>query len=211
MMIMMPRELSDIISGSKTNGMASTLMTVFQVGVLLAQGQSKSMDPDQERLERRRQVPYHMHINPDLLECCHLTSAMLLELPVMTRGVVQHVISKHFRKYFVTYTTQVFTGPPENTRDSVLSAAKHLLASDWSKACDLLLNLEVWNLLSEDGAGKVKNMLKLKVKDEALKIYLFTHGVHYESIALKHMCELFQMDPVDARKTISKLISDKQI
>ena len=182
-----------------------------RVKELLAQGQSKSVDPDQERLERRRQVPYHMHINPDLLECCHLISAMLLELPVMTRGVSQYVISRHFRKYFLTYTTQVFTGPPENTRDNVLSASKHLLGSDWSKATELLLNLEVWNLLPGNGAEKIKEMLSVKVKEEALRIYLFTQGTHYESITLKHICELFQADPVDARRTICKMICDKQI
>ena len=31
-------------------------------------------------------MPYHMHINPDLLDCVHLTSAMLLELPALARG-----------------------------------------------------------------------------------------------------------------------------
>jgi translation initiation factor 3 subunit C len=55
---------------------------------LLAQGTARSPDKDleQEKLERRRQLPYHMHINPDLLECCHLTCAMILELPHLVRA-----------------------------------------------------------------------------------------------------------------------------
>lgn len=178
---------------------------------LLAQGQSKSMDPEQERLERRRQVPYHMHINPDLLECCHLISAMFLELPVMARGVSASITSRHFRKHFATYTSQVFTGPPENPRDNVLSAAKSLFASDWMRATDLLVGLETWNLLPENAAVKVKDMLRMKVKEESLRIYLFTQGLHYESLTLRHICDLFQMDEIVPRRIISKMIFDREI
>ena len=36
---------------------------------------------EEERAERRRLLPFHLHINLDLLECCHLVSASLLEIP----------------------------------------------------------------------------------------------------------------------------------
>ena len=43
---------------------------------------------------------------------------------------------------------KVFTGPPENTRDHVLAAARALMAGDWRKCTELILDdMEIWNLI----------------------------------------------------------------
>jgi translation initiation factor 3 subunit C len=167
-----------------------------RVRELLAQGQARwpEKDPEQEKVERRRQMPYHMHINPDLLDCVHLTSAMLLELPSLARGNLgsnQYVISKQFRKYLTSYNRQKFTGPPENTREHIMAATKSLLAGDWQKACDYVLNLDVWNLIPGEGGIKVKDTLRIRIKEEALRTYLITYGAHYDSMSLSHLCQVY--------------------
>ena len=206
-----------------------------RVRELLAQGQMKwaEKDPEQEKLERRRQMPYHMHINPDLLECCHLTCAMILELPQLARHSIfqQNIISRHFRKHLhgyskqvntrytrytictlytrytqytlytpytlntpYTHYTQVFTGPPENTREHVLAATKALLGGDWQRACKYILELDVWNYIPNEGGEKVKEMLRLRIKEEAVRTYLLTNADHYDSMDLSHVCSMFDME-----------------
>jgi translation initiation factor 3 subunit C len=54
---------------------------------------------------------------------------MLLEVPNMAAADVDEnrrtrVISRTFRKYHDIYDRQVFTGPPEQTRDYVMTATK---------------------------------------------------------------------------------------
>jgi translation initiation factor 3 subunit C len=186
---------------------------------LLAQGQAKWVEKDveQERVERRRQIPYHMHINPDLLECCHLTCAMILELPQLAKGVASGALSSNtvtsriFRKYLLLYTKQVFTGPPENTREHVLAATKCLLAGDWLKACEYILSLEVWNLVPNDGGEIVKQMLQTKLKEEAVRTFLLINSEHYDSMSLPNICKMFSMDKITARRIICKMIYNKEI
>lgn len=58
-------------------------------------------------------MPFHMHINLELLESVHLIAAMLLETPNMAATVLsapRRVISKPFRRLLDNYERQTFTG-----------------------------------------------------------------------------------------------------
>jgi translation initiation factor 3 subunit C len=92
---------------------------------LLAQGvqlqRYSQISPDQERLEKQRLYPFHMHINLELLETIYLTSSMLLEIPLLAQlgsapEAKKRIISKQFRRLLEYHERAIFTGPPENTR-----------------------------------------------------------------------------------------------
>jgi len=190
---------------------------------LLAQGvayrKQYERDAEKENLERRRLVPYHMHIDLDLLECCHLTSAMLLEMANLATSdskASHHddrhhnqddVISKTFRRYLDTYERAVFTGPPENIRDHIMAAAVALREGDWSTSVDHILTLPVWD--SVPNSLHVKEMLKAKIKAEALRVYLLTFAAYYETVRLDALCQLFALDRPSVRAVLAKLILSK--
>ncbi len=190
---------------------------------LLAQGMSmgrySDKTPEQEKAEKRRQVPYYQHINLDLLEGCHLISAMLLEIPNIAAASVAgsdprrtRPISRSFRKYQDIYSHQVFTGPPEQTRDHVMRASSALAKGDWKTCVDLCTNLDVWNLVAGEGAAEgIKTMLASKIKLEGLRTYLFAFSKQYESLSLTQLCAMFEMSKNEVHSVVSKMIINREL
>ncbi|KAF4761458.1 hypothetical protein HAV15_007238 [Penicillium sp. str.  len=150
---------------------------------LLAQGiimqRYSTVSPEQERLERQRQLPFHMHINLELLECVYLTSSALLEVPLMaqtssTPELRRRMISKTFRRMLDYNERQVFTGPPENTRDGVIAGAKALAAGDWKLSASTFAAIKIWDLMPQPEL--IKAMLSRQTQEEGLRTYLFTYA-----------------------------------
>eukprot|EP00124_Ichthyophonus_hoferi_P003121 Ihof_evm3s253 gene=Ihof_evmTU3s253 len=183
---------------------------------LLAQGimnqRHQEKKPEEEKLEKRRQMPFHMHINLELLECVYLTCAMLLEVPNMALAPHEYkrrVISKPFRRLMDYSNRSTFTGPPENTRDHVIAASKPLMQGDWKSCCDLLLSLKIWALLTD--VTKVKEMLISKVQEEALRTYMFSYGGVYDTISLSKLATMFDLPENRMHAVLSKMMVNEEL
>merc|ERR1719399_1473459 len=125
---------------------------MLRIRELLARGVGgrwQEKTPEQEKLEKRRLMPFHMHINLDLLEVGQLVSFMLRESAylVMPDTGNKKRLSKPFQRFLNNYDRQTFHGPPENVRDHVMAATRALCAGDWRDCYKFLEAMPVWNLM----------------------------------------------------------------
>ena len=102
-------------------------------------------------------VPFHMHIQVDLLECVFMTASMFLEIPNYCQVERKKIVlSKPFKKLWDFSERTVFMGTPETSKEKILHAAKAMIRGDWEFAEELVLGMPVWQYLE----GK-ENLLKL--------------------------------------------------
>ncbi|KAF9925192.1 Translation initiation factor 3 subunit c, partial [Modicella reniformis] len=189
-----------------------------RVKELLAQGLQAqrygSVSPEQEKLERQRQLPFHMHINLELLECVYLTCSMLLEIPAMAAAGSnadsrKKIISKPFRRMLDYNSRQVFSGPPENTRDHIMGAAKALASGEWHKSKELMNAIKIWDLMP--AADKIKEMLGRKIQEEGLRTYLFTNASYYSSVGLEALAKMFELPLAAVISIVSKMVWNEEL
>ena len=185
---------------------------------LLAQGvmiqRFSQVSPEQERLERQRQLPFHMHINLELLECVYLTCSMLLEIPLLAEtgsspDVRKRIISKTFRRHLEFHERQIFTGPPENTRDHIMQASRALAAGDWKKSVGLISAIKIWDLMAQ--SDKIKEMLAGQIQEEGLRTYLFTYAPFYDTLAISVLSNMFELSERKVAAVISKMIAHEEL
>ncbi|CAP24647.1 Protein CBR-EIF-3.C [Caenorhabditis briggsae] len=171
---------------------------------------------EQEKIDRSRQVPYHMHINVELMECVYLICSMLLEIPHMAScefEMRRRMLSRSFHYQLKQSEKASLTGPPENTREHVVAASKAMLNGDWKKCKDYIvnekMNQKVWNLFHN--ADQVKDMVVRRIQEESLRTYLLTYSTVYSTVSLKKLASLFDLSKKDVHSIISKMIIQEEL
>jgi len=190
---------------------------------LLAQGVSyqKNIDKtaEQERSERMRLLPYHMHINQEVLETAQCICAMLLEVPNLAMENIhpdkKRIIARRFRQQLEQNDKQVYTGPPETPKDSVICAAKALQNGDWASACETYLSpLKLWDLIdpgNPENGQKIKAMIFEKIQTEALRTYLFSYASIYDAFHLDQLVDMFGLSAKHVHSVVSKMMIKDEI
>ncbi|XP_055939619.1 eukaryotic translation initiation factor 3 subunit C-like [Argiope bruennichi] len=187
---------------------------------LLAQGllpqRQHERTPDQEKIEKRRQIPFHKHINLELLECVYLVSAMLLEIPYMAAHELEgrrRMISKSFHHQLRNSERQALVGPPESMREHVVAASKAMRVGNWKACKDYIINekmnAKVWDLFHQ--AEKVREMISQKIQEEALRTYLFTYSSYYDSLSVARLSEMFELEQSVVHSILCKMIINEEL
>ncbi|KAK6329211.1 hypothetical protein J4Q44_G00011890 [Coregonus suidteri] len=183
-------------------------------GLLMRNMQERNAE--QEKIEKRRQVPFHMHINLELLECVYLVSAMLLEIPYMAAhefDARRRMISKQFHHQLRVGERQPLLGPPESMREHVVAASKSMKMGDWRTCHSFIINekmnSKVWDLFPETQC--VREMLVRKIQEESLRTYLLTYSSVYDSISMETLKEMFELELPMVHSIISKMIINEEL
>jgi translation initiation factor 3 subunit C len=203
----------------KAHKCLSELCSGGRIRELIAQGIATRFQDqktqEQEKAEKKRQYPHHMHIQLDLVEAIHLISAMLLEVPNMASSLAyegkKKVFSKTFHRLIDNFERQVFMGPPENNREVIVFAAKHLSSGDWRRCVDLILALPVWTLLPANSVERIKAMLHSRIQEEGLRTYLLTYCDVYDSISMEQLTRLFDCSKTLVYSIVAKMIVSQQL
>lgn len=182
---------------------------------LLAQTISShgSGNAEQERLERQRQLPAHMHLSVEAIDGVFLVVSMLLEIPQQAasqrrffKGERKPYPSRHLRRLLDLHERALFNGPPENTREHLIAACKALSVGNWSEAVRLTMAVRIWDLMP-DPAG-IRAMLTEKIQMSAFCAFIYSFGLYYRSVSVSHLQRQFNLPQETTNKLIGKLVRD---
>jgi translation initiation factor 3 subunit C len=180
---------------------------------LLAQGVTRQVggavekSAEVDRAERRRLLPFHMHLNIELVEAAYGLSAMILEAPQLAKSMGSDVSSRRLGKYkrqLESYDRQLFSGPAESSKDAVALAGKALLNDDVHRAVALVDGMKIWDNMPE--GHKVRSRTVDQVRVTGLQTYLVNNAGCHKSFELSLLAASFGLSTSAVSACICRMI-----
>ncbi|KAK6464111.1 eukaryotic translation initiation factor 3 subunit C [Scheffersomyces coipomensis] len=182
---------------------------------LLGQGFNSKYPNQATTAERQKLLPFHQHINLELLECVYMTSSLLIEIPALAQASNSAKDSKRkasiksFKSKLEFHDRQFFTGPPESIKDHIVHASIALQKGDWSKAYQLLSGIKIWKLFPDN--DELLAMLKSQLQVEGLRTYIFTYKAVYTKLSIAKLSKVFNLVNEKIYEILEKMIESNEI
>ena len=157
----------------------------------------------QETVTKNKLLPYHLHINVDLIESSELIASMVLEIPY-TLEDGGRITSKTLKKVYEHYEKSHFIAEPLNSRDLIYSASKELQKANWKECFERLLELNMWRQMRN--SDTCRNNLLLRIKEQALRCFLIANKEAFTTMSLANLAERFELPVSDVRTVVSRMI-----
>jgi translation initiation factor 3 subunit C len=186
----------------------STPKQLLAQGVVYRDRKNRERSPAEIMAQKRRQTPFHMHINIfDLLDCCRSISNMIIAIPEDAQGKYSQNSRKRrseIGKARANRNRKQFVGPPETNKDFILDASDMMCDGDWKGCCDLIFTLPMWSLMQNPKS--VKDVVRQAIKEETLRAYLWTFSSYYESMSQEYLQEMFEISSKKVHAIVSKML-----
>jgi len=176
-------------------------------------------------------VPAHMHLAVDLVEAVHLVCVVLIDGPALAASEAQRQClrmsslggcgaalavsglgASFLEKQLASLEKNAYNGPPEDRRECVLVASKHLRSGDW-EACwalleSALLGPALTAAVAPASAISWLSTLRCKVQVASLKAYLASFSSLYSCFELSRLATMFNLDERTTRSTVNRMLLD---
>ncbi|RKP29909.1 hypothetical protein METBISCDRAFT_17502 [Metschnikowia bicuspidata] len=179
---------------------------------LLGQGFIGKYTSQATAAEKQKLLPFHMHINLELLECVFMTASLLIEIPALAASVASSTKDqkrkggvRSFKSKLDFHEKQYFTGPPESIKDHLIYASKYLQKGNWAKAYDLVALIKIWTLFPD--SELLLLMLKKQLQIEALRTYIFAYKSIFTKLSVAKLTTTFQLDAGEVAGIVERMLA----
>lgn len=224
--------LNEIVTTANTRDLLGQSKIYFSNN----QGAASEVGPN----EKGKYVPFHMHVNIELIDSVYYIASLFVEVPLMallsyqssTPGAInfanleaqqaqnKKTVSRSFKRILDYTERQYFQGPAEETRDLVFEAYNKLIKFDWKSAAKILTDLRVWGMMpgvsitNSDGKSGIELLNEIiteQCKVNALKTWAYVNAGIIKNYSVRKLAARFEIDEEKICSTLGSLLHREEI